>query len=216
MIVAFSTSSPVASVALIREEGGRACVAWHDREEAQGRSSSACLALLERGLKETGEALDSVDRFVADVGPGSFTGVRVGVTLAKTLAFSVRGRVAGVSAFDLISADRCSAIPNRKNEWLIRQPGEAPVLWHRGDEPPFPSLLVQSPHGEVSFSVQVAGYGAALLDATYPDASRVLGVWTRLSWFEPERLVPDYLVGPSISRPKRPYAERPSRGGAGD
>lgn len=122
MIAAFSTSGPRASVALL--DGGRVLVAGD--EPAQGRAGEACLRLLGEGLRSLGVGLGEVDLFAADLGPGSFTGVRVGIVLAKTLAWAQGARCAGVDAFDLVSPDETVALPSRKGEWFVRIPGSVP------------------------------------------------------------------------------------------
>jgi tRNA threonylcarbamoyladenosine biosynthesis protein TsaB len=41
---------------------------------------------IERILKDTGNAYENIDKFAVCAGPGSFTGIRVGMTAVKTLA----------------------------------------------------------------------------------------------------------------------------------
>lgn len=173
MIVAFSTSSPVASVALIDE--GR--VVASGAMETDRQASHACAQLLE------GMAVDwsRVTGCVADLGPGSFSGVRVGVTMAKTLAFSLGVRVAGLPAFRLIRAEKV-AIPARKGEWFIWTASGVTRETFRGD---------------------AVGYGGEG-KAVYPLASKFAGLESELVWVEPEVLVPEYLLPPSISVPKKP------------
>lgn len=185
MIVAFSTSSPWASVALLDASGPVAS----DRREAAGAAGAACLRMLESLLASAGLTVGDLAGCVADVGPGSFSGTRVGVTLAKTLAFALGVRAAGVDAFDLIDPSTQVAIPVRRATYLLRRPGEAPVL---------------------SESVEGAtGYGAAFDAQHFPQADRVeVG---RLQWVQPRELVPVPLLEPSISTPKKPFAPRVDR-----
>ena len=53
----------------------------------------------------TWDAILAAD-YVVDVGPGSFTGVRVGVTFAKVLAGETGAELAAVSSFDLVDPHR--------------------------------------------------------------------------------------------------------------
>ncbi len=123
--------------------------------------------------------------FAADTGPGSFIGTRVGVTLAKTLAYGCDVTCYGSTSFDLVDPDRSVVVPNRKGEWFLREPGAPPRLIQ--ELPP-----------------DALGYGHGVERETFPDASRF-----RLHSAQPlrpEELLPAYLVEPSISQPKKPYA----------
>ncbi len=120
MTAGFSTSGPRASVALVSE--GRLLFAAD--EEAQGRAGETCLRLFEQGLGSLGLRLEEIDLFAADLGPGSFTGVRVGIVLAKTLAWSQNAQCAGADAFDLVSPSEVVCLPSRRGEWFVRTPGQ--------------------------------------------------------------------------------------------
>lgn len=182
MIAVFSTSSPIASVALF--EGERLLAA--DHREAQGKAGAACLWMLEMLLSAQGGTLRELTGFVADVGPGGFSGTRVGVTLAKTLGFAKGVKVAGVDAFDLITSAAAVAVPVRRGTYLVREPGRA-------------ASLTMGVEGSV-------GYGPAFESPTFPLAERAIP--SRLVWIEPEALLPVYLVEPSISTPKKPFTPR--------
>jgi tRNA threonylcarbamoyladenosine biosynthesis protein TsaB len=58
-----------------------------------------------------------------DVGPGSFTGVRVGVTAAKTLAWAVGVPVVGVSSLEALAA----AAPPERSVLALRDAGRGTV-----------------------------------------------------------------------------------------
>lgn len=121
MIAAFSTSGPRASVALVRDGE----LLYAADEAAQGRAGEACLRLLQTGLERLGQSLSDVTLFAADLGPGSFTGVRVGIVLAKTLAWERNVPCAGADAFDLVDPHAPVALPSRRGEWFVRTPGRS-------------------------------------------------------------------------------------------
>lgn len=52
-------------------------------------------------------------------GPGSFTGLRVGVTTAKALAWAGGARLVGVSAFDLVARRAAHALPGHRSPVAI-------------------------------------------------------------------------------------------------
>lgn len=82
MLLAICTSGPVASAALLG--GGRLLA---ERCGAAGRAhSQAVMPAVDQLLRTTGTELAALRAVAVDVGPGSFTGVRIGVAVAQGLA----------------------------------------------------------------------------------------------------------------------------------
>lgn len=181
MILALSTSGPMASVAVF---GAGGHLLFCNRMEAARAAGRACLEMLEAWPGR----IEHDARFVADVGPGGFSAVKVGVTLAKTLAFSRSALVAGVSSFDLIDPSASVAVPVQRDKYVARRPGLEPEVCDAGEAE------------RCDF-----GYGSAFEQPTFPDAARAASLLDRLEWIRPESLVPAYVLMPSISQPKRPF-----------
>lgn len=181
----FSTSSPVASVALFVD--GKTQI---QSEPTDRNASGTSIRLLDSLLEEAGISLSDVSAFGADVGPGSFTGVKVGVTLAKTFAYVHGKPCAGFTSFDLISSTEDVAVPCRKDLYLYRSV--------QNNEP----ILVESIDLQLGKCV---GYGQAFDRPQYPDAGKA-AISAALQ-VKPEELVPNYVLEPSISTPKKPYRQ---------
>jgi tRNA threonylcarbamoyladenosine biosynthesis protein TsaB len=96
MILAFDTSSSACTAALF--DGSGACLAR--RDELIGRGHS------ERLVPMIAELLDgrSADKILVGVGPGSFTGIRVGIAAAHGLAIGWGAELAGISSLALLAA----------------------------------------------------------------------------------------------------------------
>ncbi|MDZ7620856.1 MAG: tRNA (adenosine(37)-N6)-threonylcarbamoyltransferase complex dimerization subunit type 1 TsaB, partial [Patescibacteria group bacterium] len=70
------------------------------------------------------------------VGPGSFTGLRVGVTAAKLFAYAVGAEVLGIDTLETIAA-RCppdvdrlwTAVDAQRGEWVVRQFARSTGVW---------------------------------------------------------------------------------------
>lgn len=54
-------------------------------------------------LKEMNMKPAELDRIITAKGPGSYTGVRIGVTIAKTLAWTLNKELAGVSSLEVVA-----------------------------------------------------------------------------------------------------------------
>ena len=68
---------------------------------------------IDKSLKSAGLSLDDVDGIGVGLGPGSWTGIRVGVTTGKMLAFSTGKPVGGISTLEALAytaRDRSSQI----------------------------------------------------------------------------------------------------------
>ena len=96
MILAFDTSTAACTAALF--DGSGACVARNDELIGRGHS--------ERLVPMIAELMDgrSADRIVVGVGPGSFTGIRVGIAAAHGLAIGWGAQLAGMSSLALLAA----------------------------------------------------------------------------------------------------------------
>jgi len=57
---------------------------------------------IEKGIKKAGVTLDEISAIGVDIGPGSFTGIRIGVTTARTLAQLGRIDIFGVPSLDIL------------------------------------------------------------------------------------------------------------------
>ena len=87
-ILIIDTSGPVCGTAVMDEER------VYSEFTAQNRNthSANLMPMVENALHAAGAALSDLDAIAAVTGPGSFTGVRIGVATAKGLAHGCTGR----------------------------------------------------------------------------------------------------------------------------
>jgi tRNA threonylcarbamoyladenosine biosynthesis protein TsaB len=57
--------------------------------EAKEGSSQKLLSFIDEKLKEEGASIDKITEIEVNIGPGSFTGLRVGVSVANTLGWAL-------------------------------------------------------------------------------------------------------------------------------
>lgn len=122
MLLGIDTCGPAGSVALGRlAESGLEILG---QTELAGRTYSAILvSAVAELLSANGLALKDLGGIVAVSGPGSFTGVRVGLSAVKGLAEGARLPVAAISRLRVLSRKAsvpCSALDAHRDEVFLR------------------------------------------------------------------------------------------------
>ena len=92
-ILALETSAKAVSAA-VSEDGKILCSGYQDTGLTHSRT---LMPIVEHILKNTGLAVADMDAIAVAAGPGSFTGIRIGVAAAKGLAFAADKPAVGVS-----------------------------------------------------------------------------------------------------------------------
>jgi tRNA threonylcarbamoyladenosine biosynthesis protein TsaB len=104
-ILAFDTSTPCARVALISDAGESLSAA----EMTAARHSSNLLNLCDQVLGAAGIKIPAVRALACGAGPGSFTGLRVGLAVAKGLALADDLPLVLVSSLEALALDLARA-----------------------------------------------------------------------------------------------------------
>ncbi|WPZ35587.1 tRNA (adenosine(37)-N6)-threonylcarbamoyltransferase complex dimerization subunit type 1 TsaB [Thalassobaculum sp. OXR-137] len=98
-LLAIDCSAGACSVALAEEGEIRAAA----RLRLTRGHSEVILPMVERVLAEAGCTADSLDAVAATVGPGSFTGLRIGLAAARGLALAVGARTVPVTSLEALA-----------------------------------------------------------------------------------------------------------------
>ncbi len=96
MLLAIDTSTEMAGLALLKDGRLLAETTWHCGQN----HTVQLLPQLNNLLDKTGVKLQSVTGIVVARGPGSFNGLRVGLSTAKGLAFSLNVPIVGISTLE--------------------------------------------------------------------------------------------------------------------
>jgi tRNA threonylcarbamoyladenosine biosynthesis protein TsaB len=189
LILAIDTCGPTGSVALGRLSGQT--VEILAQVELEGRSYSATLVAAVAGLlARSGFVLRDVGAIVAVNGPGSFTGVRVGLAAVKGLAEPAQIPVVAVSRLEVLAANASvpsAALDAHRHEVFLRigEKGRVPQVRTFGPgkptsstAQPYRELLaganelaaINPPPARIALCDEAA---AELLGSAWPDAELV-------------------------------------------
>ncbi len=108
IVLALTTSTPIASVALTDGDRVLAEIAHGDPRGHAER----LFDLVDRVLVASGRARADIGLVACDVGPGSFTGVRIAVASAKGIAEGLGVPLCGVVSLDAMAAQARAASPS--------------------------------------------------------------------------------------------------------
>lgn len=98
LILNLDTSTQICSVALASE-----CTLLGTRESHEEKSHASQLSIFIRDLlKENGIDASGLDAVAVSKGPGSYTGLRIGVSTAKGLAYGSNIPLIGIGTLDLL------------------------------------------------------------------------------------------------------------------
>jgi tRNA threonylcarbamoyl adenosine modification protein YeaZ len=223
-ILAFDTATDRGTVALVEAgEEGRVVACAEAAATVDSRHGETLLGLIEGAMLRAGCTPAELDLVVVGLGPGSFTGVRVGLATAKGLAVALGVPLVGISTLAVLAAaagdrDVVAVIDARRGEVfaaryrgglevgepLVGAPAEvarALAAQLDGAQP----LLV----GAAARGTELAGLGElAPPDFDAPSAA-VLGQLGHQRWrsagpSDLAGLTPRYLRGADVTTPKGP------------
>lgn len=101
-ILAIDTALPAVSACVV-DDGAEAVVA-HETIAMERGHAEALLPLIDRVVARCDGGFGALDRIAVTVGPGSFTGLRVGIAAARAIGFACGIRVTGVSTLAALAA----------------------------------------------------------------------------------------------------------------
>lgn len=217
LILGIETATEQVSVALGGHEGVIALF-----EVARGRRHAETLIpAIDFVCAQADIGLDEVGLVAVDVGPGLFTGMRVGLAAAKALAFALRVPMIGIPSLDLLAfrqrrSDRVvvPVVDARKGEVFyalyrpvpggvqqVARPRVGPVAELVAD------LLARSQEvlcvgdGALRYQAEIVeGYHCEVSDVAHPSAAQLVQLAharaLREEWVSPADIAPVYLRQP--------------------
>lgn len=124
MLLAIDSATDWASIALY--DGNRRCVTHEESWLARRRHTVTLMSRVDAAMRDAGLMPGDLTGVVVAIGPGSYTGLRVGLSLAKGLAVALSIPLVGVPTLDVV------AYPYRARPepvCAIIQAGRTRVCW---------------------------------------------------------------------------------------
>lgn len=119
-ILAITSSTAVVGVAAASDDDGTRSILAAEQITTDRRHAEELTPMVASALAAAGWTVGDVDVFAVDVGPGRFTGLRVGLATVRALALAIGAPVVGVSSLELLAAEEVGAvaavIDARRNE----------------------------------------------------------------------------------------------------
>lgn len=118
LILGIDTSTNVGTVAIYSDTKG---TLGEISVNINKTHSENIMVMIDELFKLTNTTINDIDKIAVSIGPGSFTGIRIGVAVAKGLASATNCKIVGVNELDIIAGNStsneceiCSIIDARK------------------------------------------------------------------------------------------------------
>ena len=159
LILAIDTALDACAAAVL-DTGTSQMIARESLAMKRGHAE-ALMPLIARVMKQAGLPFAALDRIAVTAGPGSFTGLRVGLSAARGIALAAAKPVVGLTTLSAYAAP------------VVSESGEQPVI-----------SAIDARHDQVYFQA-VSGDGSALIPPQVAPIAEMLAAWR----FGPPHLV---------------------------
>jgi tRNA threonylcarbamoyladenosine biosynthesis protein TsaB len=149
LILAIDTALDACSAGILDTDAAK-MIALESQGMKRGHAE-ALMPLIARVIKEAGIGFASLDRIAVTTGPGSFTGLRVGLSAARGIALAAEKPVVGLTTLTAYAAP------------VVGRNAEQPVI-----------SAIDARHGQVYFQV-VSGNGHSLMRPRVGPIEEALG-----------------------------------------
>lgn len=167
MLLAFDTATALVTVAV---HDGERVVVEHVSDQPM-KHGEQLAPLIDRCLREAGAVRQDLTAIAVGVGPGPFTGLRVGLVTARTLGFVLDVPVYGVCTLDVLAIEAVET-GSVAGDFLVATDARRKEVYLASYDATGQRLEgpVVSRPAEVATAVSVVGAGAAIYPEAFPHA----------------------------------------------
>jgi tRNA threonylcarbamoyladenosine biosynthesis protein TsaB len=201
VLLAFDTATPYVTVALHDGED----VVAERRSEQRMKHGEQLAPLVEQVLADAGVVRQDLTALAVGIGPGPFTGLRVGLVTARTLAFVLEIPVYGVCSLDVVAVEAALGADPVGAEFAVATDARRKEVYlasydDEGRRLDGPEVVRPA---DAATELTVAGEGAVLYPDAFPHAHDP--VLPRAGWLA--RAVTEELA--ELHDPEPMYLRRP-------
>lgn len=206
MILAFDTATPATVVGVGRDDGTLLAERRHDPAPGDRPGhATELLALSAAALSECGASFADVTRIAVGVGPGTFTGLRIGIATARALAQASGAELVGVSTLQTLLRDGVdlAVLDARRGEAFVLRVGEetARVVAPQALADEQATLAAGDGSRRFRASLEAAGITVPQDDSSrhLVTAAALCELGATAAPVAHDRLVPDYVRAPDAT-----------------
>ena len=172
LVLAIDTALEACSAAIF-DSAQESIIAAETEIMARGHAESS-MPLVERVMRDANLDFFALDRIAVTVGPGSFTGLRVGIAAARGIALAAKKEVVGITTLAALAAPYIAAEPNvpvaaaidgrHRHVYFELYGAQGRVLL-----PPRIIPVEDAAHAAAGASARLVGSGARMMADIWPD-----------------------------------------------
>ncbi len=183
LVLAVDTTQPQLALALARGE----TLLARKTDESEEPHSQRLFVCIDDLLQELGVTINDVDLFAVNVGPGSFTGLRVGIAAVQGLASTLQKPLVGINAIDA----NALLVTERENSLV--------VLLNASRAEVFAGIRMFSADGLLitlgqDFSLPIAEISAAMMKRFSTESIEFIGSGAATHWTSLQSCNPNWTI----------------------